>query len=175
MAVYAPLYEIKFVRRRAGGAILKNYVDRNHITNFVAEEFELDEVDQQILEILRHDSRTSNIQVAKKVGLTEGTVRNRIRRLIETGIIKRFTVETQAAQAEAIVLIQTHTRGSREVLRRIRKLVDRLFETAGEFDVAAYLTADSIAAINALVDKLRRVEGVTSTVTLLKIADDKLQ
>ena len=135
----------------------------------------MDNVDQQVLEILRQDSRTSNIQIAKKLGLTEGTVRNRIRRLLDDGIIRRFTVETRAAQAEAIVLIQTHTRGSREVLKRIRKLVDRLFETAGEFDVAAYLTADNIATINVMVDKLRRVEGVTSTVTLLKIADDKLR
>ncbi len=135
----------------------------------------MDDVDQQILEILRQDSRTSNIDVAKSVGLTEGAVRNRVKRLVETGVIRRFTVETQAAQAEAIVLIQTHTRGSREVLRRIRKHVDRLFETAGEYDVAAYLTADNIATINETVDRLRKVEGVTSTVTLLKIADDKTQ
>jgi Lrp/AsnC family transcriptional regulator of lysine biosynthesis len=108
------------------------------------------------------------------VRLTEGAVRNRIRRLIQTGIIRRFTVETQA-EAEAIVLIQTHTKGSKEVLRRIKKHVDRMFETAGEFDVAVHLTTDNIATINETVDRLRRVEGVTATVTLLKIADDKLQ
>jgi Lrp/AsnC family transcriptional regulator of lysine biosynthesis len=108
------------------------------------------------------------------VRLTEGAVRNRIKRLIQTGIIRRFTVETQAG-AEAIVLIQTQTRGSKEILRRIRKHVNQMFETAGEFDVAVHLAVDNIATINEMVDRLRKVEGVTSTVTLLKIADGKLQ
>jgi DNA-binding Lrp family transcriptional regulator len=160
----------------AGGstaAILKNCVYRNIITIFVVG-YLLDDVDQQILDILRQNSRTTNQDVAKRVRLTEGAVRNRTRRLIQTGIIRRFTVETQA-EAEAIVLIQTQTRGSKEVLKRIRKHVDRMFETAGEFDVAIHLTSDNIATINETVDRLRKVEGVTSTVTMLKITDDKLQ
>ena len=134
----------------------------------------MDAIDHAILEILRQNARTTNSDIADKVGLTEGAVRIRIKRLVETGVIKRFTIETQAAQAEAIVLMQTKTRGSKEILRRIRKQVDRLFETAGEYDVAAYLTADDISVVNQIVDRLRRVEGITSTVTLLKIADDKI-
>ena len=131
----------------------------------------LDDIDNKILGILRQNSRTSNSDIADKIGLTEGTVRNRIKRLIETNVIKKFTIETQPVQREAIVLIKTQTRGSKETLRKIRKYVDRLFETAGEYDIAAYLTADDLATINGIVDRLRTVEGINSTVTLLKIAD----
>ena len=133
----------------------------------------MDDVDKKILETLRQNSRTPNNEIADKLGLTEGTIRNRIKRLIETGVIKKFTIETQPVQTEAIVLIRTQTGRSKETLRKIRRHVDRLFETAGEYDIAAYLTADEIATINGIVDKLRTVEGITSTVTLLKIADDK--
>jgi len=133
----------------------------------------MDDVDNKILETLRQNSRTPNNEIADKLGLTEGTIRNRIKRLIETGVIKKFTIETQPVQTEAIVLIRTQTGRSKETLRKIRRHVDRLFETAGEYDIAAYLTADEIATINGIVDKLRTVEGITSTVTLLKIADDK--
>ena len=123
----------------------------------------------------RLNSRATNLEIANSVELTEGAVRNRIRRLVLEGVIRRFTIETKVPGAEAVVLIQTHTRGSKEVLRRIRKHTDRMFETAGEYDVAVQLTANSITEINQKVDRLRKVEGVISTVTLLKIADDELQ
>jgi len=142
------------------------------ITFFVIWCLTLDNVDNKILELLRQNSRASNSDIAHKIGLTEGTVRNRIKRLVKTNVIKKFTIETQPVQREAIVLIRTQTRGSKETLRRIRKHVDRLFETAGEYDVAAYVTADDLATINGIVDKIRTVEGINSTVTLLKIADD---
>ena len=132
----------------------------------------MDSVDSKILELLKQNSRMSNSNIAHKIGLTEGTVRNRIKRLVKTNVIKKFTVETGPVQREAIVLIRTQTRGSKETLRKIRKHVDRLFETAGEYDVAAYVAADDLATINGIVDKLRTVEGINSTVTLLKIADD---
>jgi len=142
------------------------------ITFFVIGCLILDTVDNKILELLRQNSRTSNSDIADKIGLTEGTVRNRIKHLVKTNVIKKFTIETGPVQREAIVLIRTQTRGSKETLRKIRKHVDRLFETAGEYDVAAYVTADDLATINGIVDKLRTVEGINSTVTLLKIADD---
>ena len=132
----------------------------------------MDSVDSKILELLKQNSRMSNSNIAHKIGLTEGTVRNRIKRLVKTNVIKKFTVDTGPVQREAIVLIRTQTRGSKETLRKIRKHVDRLFETAGEYDVAAYVAADDLATINGIVDKLRTVEGINSTVTLLKIADD---
>ena len=133
----------------------------------------MDETDFKILDLLKQDSRATNRDIASKVQLTEGAVRNRIRRLLQNRTIKRFTIETEEAQIEAIVLIRTRTKGSREVLRKIRQIADRLFETAGEFDVAVHLASESLQEINAKVDRLRRVDGVISTMTLLKIADDQ--
>jgi len=133
----------------------------------------LDEIDYKILEILRENARTTNQDIAKIVKLTEGAVRNRIKHLLLTGIIKRFTIDTEAAQPEAIVLMKTEAKGSKEILRRIRRYTNRLFETAGEYDVAGFVTAETIEKINTTIDKLRAVDGVISTVTLLKIADEQ--
>jgi len=134
----------------------------------------MDKIDYEILDILRENSRTTNNAIAAKVRLSEGAIRNRIRRLTDEGVIKKFTIDTQANMAEAIVLMKTQMRGSKEILRRIRRYANRLFETAGEYDIAAYLTAKNITEINETIDKIRRADGVTSTVTLLKIADDEL-
>jgi len=133
----------------------------------------MDEIDYKILEILRQNSKTTNNELAKIVRLTEGAVRSRIKRLLQTGIIRQFTIITEAPQAEAVVLIKTRSKGSKEILRSIRKFTNRLFETAGEYDVAAFIIAENIAKINSTVDKLRSVDGVISTSTLLKIADEQ--
>jgi Lrp/AsnC family transcriptional regulator of lysine biosynthesis len=134
----------------------------------------MDEKDYRILEILRSNARTTNIAIAKQVNLTEGAVRNRIRRMVRSDLIRRFTIETGPGLLEAIVLVKTRTRSSKDVLRKIRKYADRLFETAGDYDVATFISAESMEGINSTVDRLRSVDGVTSTVTLLKIADETL-
>ena len=133
----------------------------------------MDEIDYEILEILRKNARTTNDDIASVVKLTEGAIRNRIKRLVSTGVIKRFTIVTEATQPEAIVLIKTQAKGSKETLEKIRSYTNRLFETVGEYDVAGFITADSIEKINLTIDKLRNVEGVISTATLLKIADGR--
>jgi Lrp/AsnC family transcriptional regulator of lysine biosynthesis len=132
----------------------------------------LDEVDYKILEILKENAKTTNSNIADTVKLSEGAVRNRIKRLLKNKVIKKFTIETQQNEVEAIVLIKTQTKGSKEILRRIRQHAKRLFETAGEYDVAAHLAAENIQKINATIDRLRNANGVISTVTLLKIADE---
>ncbi len=133
----------------------------------------MDGIDAEILKILRREARTTNSDIAKTVSLTEGAVRNRIRHLVESGVIKRFTIETEPDQVEAIVLIKTQTRASRDILKRIRKFTNRLFETSGEYDVATYLSAQSVDEINGTIDRVRRVSGVISTLTLLKMAEDQ--
>ncbi|MEM2701288.1 MAG: AsnC family transcriptional regulator, partial [Nitrososphaerota archaeon] len=52
----------------------------------------LDDIDRKILELLSQDARTSYKQMGEAVGLSEGAVRKRVKRLVEQGVIKRFTV-----------------------------------------------------------------------------------
>jgi Lrp/AsnC family transcriptional regulator for asnA, asnC and gidA len=53
-----------------------------------------DEIDRKILEILDQDGRTRFTKIAKSIQRTEGTVRNRIKRLEDSGVIHGFTVVT---------------------------------------------------------------------------------
>ncbi|MEM3148398.1 MAG: winged helix-turn-helix transcriptional regulator, partial [Candidatus Jordarchaeales archaeon] len=54
---------------------------------------EVDEIDRKILSILLDDGRKSFNEISLMVGVSTGTVANRVRKLIERGVIKRFTVE----------------------------------------------------------------------------------
>ena len=48
----------------------------------------LDQTDKKIIQLLGADARMSNNQMAKVIGVTEGTVRNRIQKLIKNRVIK---------------------------------------------------------------------------------------
>ena len=52
----------------------------------------IDRVDFKILKILRRDARTPFVEVARQVGMTEGAIRARVKRMTDDGTIERFTV-----------------------------------------------------------------------------------
>jgi len=60
---------------------------------YVMRDGEVDEIDRKILSILLDDGRKSFNEISLMVGVSTGTVANRVRKLIERGVIKRFTVE----------------------------------------------------------------------------------
>jgi Lrp/AsnC family transcriptional regulator for asnA, asnC and gidA len=69
-----------------------------------------DQIDREILEILSRDGRTKFTTIAKQIKRTEGTVRNRIKRLREKGVIQGFRVITDPSnlgyEKEAIIKFQ---------------------------------------------------------------------
>jgi len=130
----------------------------------------LDEIDVKILKILKEDSRTKYVKIAKTVGLTEGAVRRRIRNLINRGIIKRFTIET-TVEVEGIVLIKTEPTRTKEVTSKIREITTRVFEVSGDYDIAALIQTYTIDDLNRKVDEIRRLPAVLETNTLIKLKD----
>ena len=51
-----------------------------------------DKTDEKIIEFLRADSRESFVDIGKKLKLSESAVRRRVKNLVDSGIIKKFTV-----------------------------------------------------------------------------------
>jgi len=129
----------------------------------------VDQVDQRILGLLRDNARIKNMEIARKIGLTEGAVRARIRKLVDSGIIERFTIQTRAAGVEGFVMIETRAERTKQVAARVRQLSSEAFETSGDFDVAARLVAEDLAGLNSIVDQIRSIPGVVKTTTLLKL------
>jgi Lrp/AsnC family transcriptional regulator for asnA, asnC and gidA len=52
----------------------------------------MNELDSQIIEMLQIDGRTSNADIARKVGISEGTVRRRLRSLVQDDVLKIMAV-----------------------------------------------------------------------------------
>ena len=65
-----------------------------------------DKVDEKIIEYLKENSRESFVDVGKKLKLSESAVRRRVKNLVDSGIIKKFTLEIgEENVTSAIVLV----------------------------------------------------------------------
>ena len=128
----------------------------------------MDDVDVKILDTLKKDSRTKYVEIAKLVGLTEGAIRRRVKRMVDEGAIKKFTVET-TTEVEGIILVRTSPTKTRDVALKMREVSDKVFEVSGDYDVAALIYAHAIEELNKKVDKIRALPAVLNTNTLIKL------
>jgi DNA-binding Lrp family transcriptional regulator len=134
----------------------------------------IDSLDDKIIEILQSNSRKSFVEIADEIRLSESAVRRRVKHLIDSGIIKRFTIELESSnKTSAITLISvTSTADTSVVSSNLMKLsgVEVIYEITGQYDIAAIIVAPTIAEINKYIDDVRKVEGVsdTNTVIILK-------
>ena len=131
----------------------------------------MDNIDREILKILKDDGRAAYITIGKQIGLSEGAVRKRIKVLTDTGIIRKFTVKIGVAEgAEAVALLSINpSLPTQEVSKRIKLIpnVETTYEVTGEYDIIAVIGGMSVVEVNECIEKIRRVEGVTKTNTMI--------
>ncbi len=130
-----------------------------------------DNVDDEILRILRDDSRESFVDIGKKLKLSESAVRRRVKNLTDSQIIKKFTIEIgEQNSTKAIVLISVESSmDTSKVSARLTKLdgVKTVYEITGQYDIAVIISSPNITEINLAIDALRKVPGVSDTNTVI--------
>ncbi|MBM3905825.1 MAG: Lrp/AsnC family transcriptional regulator [Thaumarchaeota archaeon] len=130
-----------------------------------------DKVDDEILKILKDDSRESFVDIGKKLKLSESAVRRRVKNLTDNQIIKKFTIEIgEKNSTKAIVLISVESSmDTSKVSARLTKLdgVKTVYEITGQYDIAVIISSPNITEINLAIDSLRKVPGVSDTNTVI--------
>lgn len=137
---------------------------------------EMDSLDREILNILRRDARTPYTEIASAVDTSEGTVRNRVERLVDDGVIERFTVSTRTGNVKAMVEISVAVDvDTTAVSDRMAEWdeVDFVWQVSGEEDIVLVVDATDTRRVNDLITKARGLEEVMSTKTRL-ILDERL-
>ena len=132
----------------------------------------MDDIDKRVVEALRQNSRITCTSLAKDIGLSEGTVRKRIKNLVKTGIIQRFTTDVaeDANLVRAFCLLSVKPSvPNPQVSEELRKIegVRIVHEVTGQFDIVVSLLGSGIAEINKCIDNIRRVEGIAQTNTMI--------
>jgi len=133
-----------------------------------------DKVDERIIGYLKEDSRESFVDIGKKLKLSESAVRRRVKNLVDSGTIKKFTLEIgEENSTSAIVLVSVDSAtDTSKVSLKLAKLegVKTVYEITGQYDITTIMSATNIAEINTTIDALRKIPGVvdTNTVIILK-------
>ena len=131
----------------------------------------MDDKDKEIIKILKDDGRAGYIDIGKKIGLSEGAVRKRIKTLSESGVIRKFTVKIGVTEgAEAVTLLATNpSYPTQEVSKKILAIpnVETIYEVTGEYDIIAVIGGMNVNEVNECIEKIRRVEGIMKTNTMV--------
>jgi Lrp/AsnC family transcriptional regulator, regulator for asnA, asnC and gidA len=131
----------------------------------------LDELDQQIIRNLRTDARRSNTDLAKQLGVSEGTIRNRIRRLINEGymiVVAMTRLHKLGYDTDVVVEISTEAGKQLDVARRLSAMEATRYValTTGAFDVrAAVVFRNDKELFEFLTEELAQVPGIVRTQT----------
>ena len=143
---------------------------------------ELDDIDRQMIDILRKDARRSAPQLASDIGMGRATAYNRLDRLIDEGIITGFTArvdhEAVGQTVAALLLINVEQGEWHQISEVLASLAgtEWMGVTAGQWDHAMIVRADSLDHLRDVVlQQLQQVEGVRAvqTVVLLDEVDNR--
>ena len=130
-----------------------------------------DKVDERIIGYLKEDSRESFVDIGKKLKLSESAVRRRVKNLVDSKTIDKFTIELgeeNITSAIVLVSVDSATETSKVSLK-LAKLngVKTVYEITGQYDITTIMSASSITEINNSIDALRKITGVVDTNTVI--------
>lgn len=140
----------------------------------------MDALDQQLIALLRKDARTNVAALAKQLGVSRGTVTNRITRLEDTGVIVGYTVrlrpDAQPNDIRAWMSIAVEGNTTRAVIASLlgEPGVATLHDTNGRWDLLAELRAGNLADLAAVLERVRLIRGIAGTETSIHLQTYKL-
>jgi DNA-binding Lrp family transcriptional regulator len=135
----------------------------------------MDATDQQLLSLLRKDARTSVATLASKLGVSRGTVSNRITKLEDAGIIVGYTVrlrpDAQPSEISAWMSVAVAGNETRAVIASLlgEPGVACLHDTNGRWDLLAELRAANLAELSHVLERIRLIRGISSTETSIHL------
>ena len=136
----------------------------------------MDDLDRNIIQILQGNGRASNASIARDVGVSEGTVRRRLKTLVNDGIIKVVALpdpEVLGYDTEALVGIQVDPDKIDEVAGLLVELKESSWVsvTTGSFDIFCWVTLPTSEELgNFLKAVVGTIPGVRRTETFVSLS-----
>ncbi len=139
----------------------------------------LDDLEVKIVQALQKDARKSFKSIAADLNVSEGTISNRVNRLIQKDILKleaRINPFNLTNKIAALLGLTLDRRSHNQTLKEIQKLpnVNAVWVTTGKYDIFVEVLADSINDLNDFIFNggLSEIENITSTETHIMLHSD---
>lgn len=136
---------------------------------------DLDELDRKILNLLIVDGRMNYRDIARKLGTTIGTVHNRIKKMAESKVIKKFMPQIDAEKVgfEIVALINVQIRGGHleDLQQKYAKhpRVCSIYDTTGPYEaviVGKFRNVHEVDAFSKKISSEEHVERVNTNLVL---------
>lgn len=139
----------------------------------------MDKTDNEVIAALRHDARASLSDLSARLGLSRTTVRSRIEKLRSRGDILGFTVvlreDTLRDPVRGLMMISIEGGGTERIIRTLQGMAElrAVHSTNGRWDVIVEIGTDTLETFDAVLFRIRRLEGVVASETSLLLSTRK--
>ena len=140
---------------------------------------DIDDLDRKIILELQKDARKLYKDIAKKLKVSEGTIRNRVGRLIDKNILvlqARVNPFAFPHKISALVGVRIKGREQEETMERITKIpcVTSIWNATGQYDLFFELMVDTLEDLNNVIFKkvLGEIKGVSYTETFITLSSN---
>ena len=136
----------------------------------------LDDTDRELISLLRKDARLTVAALAAKLGVSRGTVSNRLRKLEDEQVIVGYTLklrpDAEPNEIRAWMGVLVEGNQTRAVTASLlgEPGVAALHDTNGRWDLLAELRAESMAELSNVLERIRLIKGIANTETSILLA-----
>ena len=140
----------------------------------------MDDIDRQLISLLRDNARTSVVALAKRLRVARATVQNRIAKLEADGTIVGYTLrlrpEVETHRIRALMSVEVVGHHGAAVLQALRghPNVVALHTTNGRWDFMAEVRADTLESFDLVLNGIRSIEGIANSETSILLSTHKL-
>lgn len=128
---------------------------------------DLDEIDLKIISLLEENSRMSYSDIARNFGFSDVAIRKRVEKLVEKGVIKKFTSivdrKKLGKNVSAFIFFNTRSDKTQEIADQLLQIegVSEVYISLGVYDIIAKVHCDDVVALKQLTEgKLNEINGI---------------
>jgi Lrp/AsnC family transcriptional regulator for asnA, asnC and gidA len=139
----------------------------------------LDILDLKIVKCLTDDARCTYRSIAEEAGVSEATIKNRIDRLTDEGIIKKFTIimdyHKLGRAIKAFIGLRVQPSKLQEIVEHVKRNSDVhvLYRTSGDVDLLIEVIFEQMEDLNKFLETELSLEGILGTVVTIVIGPYK--
>ena len=136
----------------------------------------MDELDRQLIELLKVNARLPVVKIAQALGCARSTVQLRLKALEDSGTISGYTVSVAKPQSsrsiQAMVLISIESKNEPDVVRALRKRheITKLYSISGRYDLCGMLETETTHELDSVIDRVRAIKGVVDTFSTILLS-----
>lgn len=135
-----------------------------------------DDLDRELIALLRKDGRAPLSKLSEILGVSRGTVQNRLDRLLESGALLGFTIRVRDDYApdtvRAVMLIEVAGKSTSDVIKRLRGMpeLQKLHTTNGAWDLVAEIATADLNDFDRVLREVRMIDGVLNSETSILLS-----